>query len=205
MKKSVFVFWLAVFGFSAVVGFAQSFPAGFQGTWKRPQYASTLSFTGNTVKASNRDVVWTLRSVAGNKYAIVSSSKGATLSLTIRLVSGKLEISGDSGKGEANWNGSYASVKAAISATPTVTFNAQGGSAVAAQTVNDGIPAKKRMDATHIAVASVHRLQYVVSWNFKHINKERTRKMVYYINRQEGYEAITLCEPWEVIYDGTET
>jgi len=70
---------------------------------------------------------------------------------------------------------------------------------------NDGIPVKKRLDATHIAVASVRRLQYVVSWNFKHINKERTRKMVNYINPKEGYEAIILCEPWEVIYDGTET
>jgi predicted nucleic acid-binding protein len=69
---------------------------------------------------------------------------------------------------------------------------------------NDGIPAKKQLDATHIAVASVRRLQYVVSWNFKHINKERTRNMVRYINPKEGYEAITLCEPWEVIYDGTE-
>jgi predicted nucleic acid-binding protein len=68
----------------------------------------------------------------------------------------------------------------------------------------DGIPAKKRLDATHIAVASVRHLQYVVSWNFKHINKERTRNMVNYINPKEGYEAITLCEPWEVIYDGTE-
>jgi uncharacterized repeat protein (TIGR02543 family) len=168
MKKSVFVFWLAVFGFAASIGFAQSFPAGFQGTWKRPQYASTLSFTGNTVKASNRDVVWTLKSVAGNKYAIVSSSKGATLALTIRLVSGKLEISGDSGKGEANWNGTYATAKPASEATakqtvarkPTmyvngkleivgdsgayannpgaVTFDSQEGSAVAAQTITDG-------------------------------------------------------------------
>jgi predicted nucleic acid-binding protein len=59
---------------------------------------------------------------------------------------------------------------------------------------NDGIPAKKRLDATHIAAASVRRLQYVVSWNFKHINRERTRNMVNYINPREGYEAIILCE-----------
>jgi hypothetical protein len=70
---------------------------------------------------------------------------------------------------------------------------------------NDGIPAKKQLDATHIAIASVRHLQYVVSWNFKHINKERTRNMVNSINSKEGYEAIILCEPWEVIYDGTET
>jgi hypothetical protein len=70
---------------------------------------------------------------------------------------------------------------------------------------NDGIPAKKQLDATHIAIASVHRLQCVVSWNFKHINRGRTRNMVNYINPKEGYEAIILCEPWEVIYDGTET
>jgi predicted outer membrane repeat protein len=111
MKKSVVIFWLAVFGFTASIGFAQSFPDGFRGTWKRPQYASTLSFTVNTVKASNRDVVWTLRSVSGNRCTIVSSGTGTVLALTIRLVDGKLEISGDSGKGEGNWNGSYASVK----------------------------------------------------------------------------------------------
>jgi uncharacterized repeat protein (TIGR02543 family) len=166
MKKSFFVFWSMVFSFAASIGFAQSFPENFQGTWKRQQYASTLTFTGNTVKASNRDVVWTLRSVAGNKYAIVSSSKGAALSLTVRLVSSKLVISGDSGKGEANWNGTYASVKSARKPTiyvngkleilnnsgsgesngndtytnspATVSFDSQGGSYVASQTVAKG-------------------------------------------------------------------
>jgi formylglycine-generating enzyme required for sulfatase activity len=131
MKKTVFVFWLAVFGFSAGIGFAQSFPDDFQGTWKRSQYASTLTFTGNTVKASNRDVVWTLRSVTGNKYAIVSSSKGVVLSLTVRLVNGKLEISGDSGSGEGNWNGAYTNIQPAI---PTVTVNSQEGSTEATNT-----------------------------------------------------------------------
>jgi hypothetical protein len=85
MKKAVFVFWFVVFGFAASIGFAQSFPENFQGTWKRPQYASSLTFTGNTVKASNRDVVWTLRSVSGNRYTIVSSGTGTALALTIRL------------------------------------------------------------------------------------------------------------------------
>jgi len=132
MKKTVFVFWLVVFGFTAATGFAQSvtFPAGFEGTWKRPQYASTLTFTSNMVKASNRDVVWTLQSVSGNRYTMVSSGTNAALSLTVKLVDGNLEISGDSGAGESNWNGTYTNI------ADTVTFNAQGGSAVAAQTVH---------------------------------------------------------------------
>jgi hypothetical protein len=110
MKKTVFVFWFVVFGFTAAIGFAQSFPVGFQGTWKRPQYASTLTFTDNTIKASNRDVFWELQGVSGNRYAIVSSGTGAVLSLTVRLVNGNLEISGDSGSGESNWNGAYANI-----------------------------------------------------------------------------------------------
>jgi hypothetical protein len=119
MKKSIFIFWLAVFGFSANIGFAQSFPENFQGTWKRPQYASTLTFTGKTVKASNRDVVWTLqRAYYGDEYRIVSSGTGTVLALTIKLVNGKLEISGDSGKGEGNWNGTYTNIKPASATAP---------------------------------------------------------------------------------------
>ena len=33
-------------------------------------------------------------------------------------------------------------------------------------------------DALHIAIASVHRIDYLLSWNFKHIVKVRTRKLV---------------------------
>ncbi|MDR3275802.1 MAG: hypothetical protein LBT11_01100 [Treponema sp.] len=100
MKKLIV---LVVFGFIAATGFAQSatFPAGFQGTWKRPHYASTLTFTSSTVKASNRDVVWTLRSVSGNLYTMVSSGTGAALLKNIREVHSEFTVAAQPAAKEA--------------------------------------------------------------------------------------------------------
>ncbi|MFQ5835442.1 MAG: hypothetical protein ACE5HR_05940 [bacterium] len=63
------------------------------------------------------------------------------------------------------------------------------------------IPVKYGNDATHIAVASVNDLDVVVSWNFEHIVKHKTRIEVIGINTFMGYKAIDLCTPREVIED----
>jgi predicted nucleic acid-binding protein len=64
-----------------------------------------------------------------------------------------------------------------------------------------GIHEKKRLDAQHIAIASINRLDYIVSCNFKHINKLKTKAMVAYVNHIEGYPGITICRPEEVVDD----
>ena len=38
---------------------------------------------------------------------------------------------------------------------------------------NNVIPERFRFDSTHIAVASVHGLDYVISYNFRHINRAK--------------------------------
>ncbi len=41
---------------------------------------------------------------------------------------------------------------------------------LAAQLLRDGIiPLKAASDALHIALASVHKINYLVTWNFRHI------------------------------------
>ena len=64
---------------------------------------------------------------------------------------------------------------------------------------NGVIPAKYRIDASHIASASVHELDCVLSFNYKHINKLKTKRMTQVINLNEGYKAITICTPMEVL------
>jgi predicted nucleic acid-binding protein len=64
------------------------------------------------------------------------------------------------------------------------------------------IPAKAASDAIHIAVASAHKMDYLVTWNFKHIAnpfmRDRLRKMV----SDEGYHLPVLCSPDELLeYD----
>jgi predicted nucleic acid-binding protein len=66
--------------------------------------------------------------------------------------------------------------------------------------VREGIiPERYRADATHIAVAVINGMDAIVSWNFEHIVKLKTRVMVNGINRLLGYHEIEICSPEEVI------
>ncbi len=61
------------------------------------------------------------------------------------------------------------------------------------------IPVKYEDDALHIAVASVNNLDAIVSWNFAHIVKLKTKREVIGINIINGYKEIEICSPPEVI------
>jgi len=69
--------------------------------------------------------------------------------------------------------------------------------------INEGvIPAKKKLDAIHISIATVNDLEYIFSGNFKHINRVKTKTMTSLINVREGYKPITITVPSEVIEYG---
>jgi hypothetical protein len=62
------------------------------------------------------------------------------------------------------------------------------------------IPAKKRDDARHIAIATVAGLQIVVSWNHRHLANERKRTLFSAVNRLAGYEqALLIHTPFEAM------
>jgi predicted nucleic acid-binding protein len=66
---------------------------------------------------------------------------------------------------------------------------------------HDGIPENKWTDALHIAATSVNKLDVIISCNFRHINKAKTKNMVNYVNTREGYQPIQICRPEEVMND----
>jgi hypothetical protein len=64
------------------------------------------------------------------------------------------------------------------------------------------IPEKFLTDATHLAAAAVHSLDFIVSLNFRHIVKRKTILETALINAREGYRQILIHTPAEVIdYD----
>jgi hypothetical protein len=66
--------------------------------------------------------------------------------------------------------------------------------------VFDGvIPLKYRMDGLHIAIATVYDLDMIVSMNFQHIVKVKTIKMTGAINIMNGYRAVEIYSPMEVV------
>jgi predicted nucleic acid-binding protein len=60
------------------------------------------------------------------------------------------------------------------------------------------IPMKYEYDGLHIACATVNKLEYIVSLNFKHINKLKTKTMTAEINSKEGYKPISIISPLEM-------
>ena len=66
--------------------------------------------------------------------------------------------------------------------------------------IAEGMISQKHItDALHIAVATVHDLDFIVSLNFKHIVKRKTMTMTEGINLREGYKRIGIFSPAEVI------
>jgi hypothetical protein len=61
------------------------------------------------------------------------------------------------------------------------------------------IPAKAEIDALHIAVAAIHGIGFLVSWNCKHIANAVTLPLVYDVCRQNGYEPPLVCTPHELL------
>jgi DNA-binding transcriptional regulator YbjK len=66
--------------------------------------------------------------------------------------------------------------------------------------VQEGIiPEKFRTDALHIAIATVNDLDIIISMNFKHIVKRKTKLATASINALNGYRAIEILTPMEVV------
>ncbi len=61
------------------------------------------------------------------------------------------------------------------------------------------IPQKYRTDAVHIAVTAKYDLDFIVSYNFKHIVKRKTIVMTEGVNLREGYKRVGIFTPTEVI------
>jgi hypothetical protein len=59
-------------------------------------------------------------------------------------------------------------------------------------------------DALHVAMATVHRVRFLVSWNFKHLVNVRREDGFNAVNLLQGWPPIRIVSPKEIIYaDGT--
>ena len=57
------------------------------------------------------------------------------------------------------------------------------------------VPKEYPDDALHIATAAVNGMDYLVSWNFKHITNANTIPLIERICREEGFQCPCICTP----------
>ena len=61
------------------------------------------------------------------------------------------------------------------------------------------IPVKFKIDGIHIAMAAINNMDCIVSLNFHHINKLKTKMTTEIIHRMKGLNNPFICTPMEVI------
>jgi hypothetical protein len=61
------------------------------------------------------------------------------------------------------------------------------------------IPRKAAVDAAHIAIASVHACEYLLTWNCRHIANAELSRGIRRVVQGYGYETPSLCTPEEMM------
>ncbi len=64
--------------------------------------------------------------------------------------------------------------------------------------LNGAVPKGSEEDALHIAIASAQGTDYLLTWNFKHINNAETRTAIIELVESCGYICPQLCSPEEL-------
>lgn len=62
-----------------------------------------------------------------------------------------------------------------------------------------GLPLKALADMAHIALATIHGMQYLLTWNCKHIANAAVRRTVVKTCRERGFEPPVICTPEELM------
>ncbi len=86
-----------------------------------------------------------------------------------------------------------------IESVPEIEVNPEAVS-LAQALVSDGVvPEKAAADALHIAIATVQGMDYLLTWNLKHLANAVIRNTIADACRQRGYEPPVICTPEELM------
>ncbi len=67
------------------------------------------------------------------------------------------------------------------------------------------LPPKARTDALHIAIVAHHRIQYLLTWNCRHIANAKILPRIYEVLSDLSIPAPVICTPEEMLSDESET
>jgi predicted nucleic acid-binding protein len=61
------------------------------------------------------------------------------------------------------------------------------------------LPRRAQADALHIAIAAVHGVSYLLTWNCRHIDNPATKPLVRQVCGSHGYVCPEICTPFEIM------
>jgi predicted nucleic acid-binding protein len=63
------------------------------------------------------------------------------------------------------------------------------------------LPAKANIDALHVALATVHGIDFLLTWNCTHIANAALQHKIEAVCRAAGYNCPTICTPQQLMED----
>ena len=87
---------------------------------------------------------------------------------------------------------------------PVLGISDEARSLAARLIVDGGMPEHAEADALHVATASVHAVDYLLTWNCRHIDNAATKPVVRSICAVAGYSCPEICTPLELLSEETE-
>lgn len=61
------------------------------------------------------------------------------------------------------------------------------------------LPKDGQIDAFHLAMVAVHEIDFLLTWNCKHIANAKKFALIQKINQKNGYSMSTICTPRELM------
>jgi len=88
---------------------------------------------------------------------------------------------------------------AVLQTIPLLTLSEEAAGLAQALIAPGPLPANAVVDALHIAIATVHGMHYLLTWNCTHIANAAIRSDIEDICRARGYEPPVICTPEELL------
>ena|SRR3990172_2080772 len=87
----------------------------------------------------------------------------------------------------------------AISSLPVLSISELTEELASILIKKEAIPPGVPEDALHIAVAAVNGMDYLLTWNFAHINNAQMKSKIISIIEEHGYQCPIICSPEELL------
>jgi len=88
---------------------------------------------------------------------------------------------------------------AIINDLPALAVTAEAQTLAAGILSSGALPPKAVRDAAHIAVASVHSIDYLLTWNCKHLANAQIMRRIATVCQRLGYRMPLICTPDELM------
>jgi hypothetical protein len=110
-----------------------------------------------------------------------------------------VRVSGRRGRGDAGRREGASRRVALLSGVPVLGLEAGVDELAAQLLARHAVPAQALIDAIHIAVAAVNRMDYLLTWNCTHIANAAVRGKIEEACASVGLKAPVICTPEELM------